>query len=118
MPYTFPDLGGAAASIDDWKETRAYDPTNRTQTDGGYAVTAPRTTRTPVPKRWHLRYGPLTDTTKGYLETMEDSVGVGSGSITWTNPRTSASHTVRLLSPITFTLVELYWRAEFDIEEV
>lgn len=116
---TFPVLN-VQPLLPDWKESKAKDPTIRLETDGGYTVTAARFTRTP-PKKYHLKYEPLTASEKTSLESLEDEVQVGAGIITWTNPFTAAVLDVRLAAPIEFRPFKgspNLWTAEFDVEVV
>lgn len=118
MPFSFPDIG--TPTVREWVETRAYDPTNRTKTEGGYAVTFPRTTRSPVPKKWHCRYPDVSDANKALVEALEDDIMVGSAAFAWTNPKTNATLDVRLLAPISYRFgrSDDSWSIEFDLEQV
>ena len=120
MPYTFPELS-IPPLINSWEEKRAYDPTLRTEVDGGYTLTRPRTSRTPIPKTWHIKLNGLDDTDKLALETFEDTVQVGAAAFNYTNPKDLATYSVRFKSQIVFKFSgsdDQYWTAEFDIEQV
>jgi hypothetical protein len=108
---TQPDVAG-------WSEERAFDPTIRARSEGGYVKTRARTTR--VPMQWKLVYAGLSAADKATLQNFEAEVGIGADAFTWTNPADASSHTVRLTAPIKFSPVSpsLYWRAEFAVEQV
>jgi len=115
---SFPTLG-VNPTITDWRESKVDDPTIRLKTDGGYTVTGVRFTRT-TPKKFHLKYEPLSAAEKASLESLENEVHVGAGMIAWTNPFTGASVDGRLAAPIEFKPykgVPGLWSAEFDFEE-
>lgn len=117
----FPALS-VTPSISGWEEGKAFDPTIRSQSEGGYVSTRPRFTR--IPKKWKLSYSqgnalPLAD--KALLEAHEDSVHVGSGSFTWTNPMDGQTYTVRYVDgPIQFRPLvgKLLWEAAVVLEQL
>lgn len=117
MATAFPSLT-AVPSPSGFSEGLAYDPTLRTQFDSGHVLT--RTRHTQFPKRFTVPYPAINATDKGLLETLQTTVGVGGGDITWTHPITSASHTVRLDAPIEFkTLgVSTLWSCQLSLTEV
>ena len=102
------------------EDTIAFDPTIRSQYEGGYVVSRSRFTR--MPRRWSLRYEWMTTTNKDTLRTFEEARVVGSDSFTWTNPMDSTAYTVRFLEPVryvpTLNTNSQYWTVEFTLEEV
>ena len=102
------------------EEIAAFDPTVRSQYEGGYVSSRSRFTR--IPRRWDVKYEWMTTVNKGTLQTFEEARGVGSESFTWTNPMDSTSYTVRFLEPVRYTPTLLtnfqYWTVEFILEEV
>lgn len=113
----FPTLTDAP-DVDSWEEQRAYDPTIRAKSEGGYVKTRPRYTR--VPMQWKLKYSYLSATDKTTLQAFENTVRVGADAFNWTNPDSGAVHVVRFKEPIKFAPVgcKLRWRAEMTLEEV
>ena len=104
------------------EEIVAFDPTVRSQYEGGYVSTRSRFTR--IPRRWDVKYEWMTTVNKGTLQTFEEARGVGSESFTWTNPipLVSTTHAVRFLEPMRCIPVPKtnfqYWTVEFILEEV
>ncbi len=114
---TFPTLS-RNPTWGDYQQSRAYDPTIRAKSEGGYVKTRARYTR--APKKFTAIYNYLTSTEKASLETFEDTVGVGADAFTWSDPD-AVSHTVRLAEAIIFTRVTQgtgRWKAEMTLEEV
>lgn len=116
----FPTLS-STPSLSAWEETRAQDPTIRSQKEGGYISTRPRFTR--APKKWKIAYqggNALSAADKATLQTFEGSVNVGAAMFVWTNPTNSTAYNVRLAGPIIFkpTTSTIYWEASFDLEQV
>jgi hypothetical protein len=114
----FPTLSSDAPDVDSWKEQRAFDPTIRARSEGGYTKTRPRTTR--IPMQWKVRYGYLSAADKSTLQAFENTVKVGSDAFTWTNPVDGLQKTVRFKEPVKYVPVgtKNYWRADFILEEV
>lgn len=106
-----PDISG-------WEEQVAFNPTIRSETDGGYVLTRARFTR--LPRRWNLVYRVLPVADVNTLKTFEGTVKVGSDSFLWTNPQNSTQYTVRLLEPIRYSMhgSKNYWDVEMVLEEV
>ena len=104
------------------EEIAAFDPTIRSQYEGGYVSTRSRFTR--LSQQWSVKYEMTTTTNKETLQAFEKARGVGSESFTWTNPipLVSTTHTVRFLEPVRYTPTLLtnfqYWTVEFILEEV
>jgi hypothetical protein len=117
MP-TFPTLS-VNASLTGWEEGKAFDPTLRARSEGGYLKTRARTTR--VPKLYKIAYEFLNLSDKVTLQAFEDTVKVGSDSFTWLHPIDSVNKTVRLAGPIRYTPMadnKNIWKAELSLEEV
>jgi hypothetical protein len=115
---TFPAFTGAGYDISAWSEEKAFDPTIRVQSEGGYVKTRPRTTR--VPMQWKVAYEFLTQANKATLQAFEDTVNVGADAFAWTEPVSGTSKTVRFKEPVRYSPMgsALYWRAEMIFEEV
>jgi len=113
----FPTLTDGSVTPDGWEQTKAFDPTVRSRSEGGYLKTRPRCTR--VPKKWRAVYE-MVAADKTTLTTFENTVMVGSDVFTWTNPDDGVVYSVRLLEPIKFSPIgsKLKWRAELLLEEV
>lgn len=116
MPV-FPTLS-QNPSVEGWDEGIAFDPTIKSQTEGGYKQTRPRFTR--MPDGWKIAYRALPTADKTTLRTFEKTVYVGSAAFTWTNPTDSATYTVRFVKPITYKMrsPSTLWDVEFELEEV
>lgn len=114
---TFPTLS-AEPDVRNYSETIAYDPTIRSDTEGGYTITRARFTR--LRKKWHIYYPVMTVTDKDTLQNFEKSVLVGSDSFEWTNPADGQTYTVRFVTSIIYRPLSTknYWIVEFDLEEV
>lgn len=116
----FPTLS-VTPSLGPWEQTRALDPTLRSEKEGGYVSTRPRFTR--IPKKWKIAYqqgNSLPSADKTTLEAFEETVKVGSDMFSWVNPFDSQTYTVRLAGPIVFKPIvgSLRWEASFELEEV
>lgn len=113
----FPVLSDAP-DVDAWEESRAFDPTIRTKSEGGYTKTRPRTTR--IPMQWKLQFKYLSAADKAALQSFESSVKVGADAFNWTNPVDGQVKVVRFKEPVKYVPVgcKLYWRAEMALEEV
>lgn len=87
-----------------YKETKAYDPSIRSQFEDGKILSRARFTANK--KRWDLVYTYLTTADKVLLDDFQDTVMVGADTFTWTNPdqNDNTSYTVRLEKPIEFKL--------------
>ena len=94
---------------------RAYDPTIRSRSEGGYVKTRARYSR--VPLKWTVYYL-ITSAEKTTLTSFEDSVLVGSDSFLWTDPSTNTSATVRFSEPISYEPVSSKWKAKIVVEQV
>jgi hypothetical protein len=114
---TFPTLS-PKPDVEGWEETRAYDPTIRAKSEGGYVKTRPRYTR--APEQWKVVYQFLPLSDKTTIKTFETTVLVGADAFTWTNPVTSVAKTVRFLEPVKYTPQgsRLFWKIEFTLQEV
>ena len=84
------------------QETIAYDPTIRSEYEGGVIKSRPRYTS--ILKRWQLFYRHLTAEDRTALRTLQTTYLVGSKTFTWTNPEDDVEYTVRLMVPIVFTM--------------
>lgn len=71
----------------------AFDPTLRSQTEGGYVVTRTRCTR--VPRVWGLHYVSMSDANVETLRTFVGTVKRGAVSFTWPHPVSGVTYTVR-----------------------
>lgn len=113
----FPALSDTP-DVDGWEEQRAFDPTIRARSEGGYTKTRPRTTR--IPMQWKVRYSCLSAADKGLLQAFELTVKVGADAFDWTNPDTGLVTVVRFKEPVKYSPVgsKLRWRAEMILEEV
>jgi hypothetical protein len=109
MPETFPTLSQDAPRPSSFTEMKAYDPSIRSQTEDGTVLSRARFTANKM--RFDFVYDNLTEADKVLLETMEENVMVGGGTITWIHPRTDVSYTVRLAEPIRFNAKEKLWEA-------
>lgn len=116
----FPTLSSyAIPEVNAWQESKAFDPTIRSPQEAGYILTKARFTR--IPKKWHISYETLQNDDKISLENFETARKVGAESFNWTNPKNSIVYVVRFLAPISFgfnSQSSMYWKAEFDLEEV
>lgn len=118
MSVAFPTLSRNAPRPDSFRESRDQDPTLRSPMESGKVLARARFTV--VKKKWLFTYDNLTDADKTLLEVFEDSVGVGSDTITWTHPKTNVGYVVRLAEPIRFSIQpsELtLWEASFTLVE-
>lgn len=100
---------------DGYLTERAYDPTIRSKSEGGYVKTRARYSR--APKKWTVYYLISSDE-KTTLEAFEDSVSVGAGSFSWTDPSTNTSATVRFADPISYESISNKWKAKVVVEQV
>ena len=116
MP-AFPTLS-QNPSVEGWDEGIAFDPTIKSQTEGGYKQTRPRFTR--MPDGWKITYKVLPQADKNTLRTFEKTVKVGSDMFTWVNPVNSTAYNVRFVKPISYKLhtTSILWDVEFELEEV
>ena len=105
-------------SVRDWTEEKAFDPTIRSRSEGGYVKTRARCTR--IPRKWHMVYDALSKTDKETLEEYEDDQQVGAGSFNWTNPLNSTTYSVRFAGPVKYTMMGNvnFWTVAIDLEEV
>lgn len=106
-------------SVEGWKQTRAKDPTVRTDMEGGYEQTYPAFTR--KVREWTVNYIALPVADKNLIEAHEDAVKVGCDAFTWTNPTDNVNYTVRFAGPVQYKLnrnSSLYWDVEFVLREV
>ena len=114
----FPTLS-VNACLASWEEIKAFDPTLRARSEGGYLKTRARTTR--VPRQYKISYEFLTVADKIVLQGFEDSVKVGADAFTWHHPMEGVDRMVRLTGPIKFTPMadnKDIWKAEFGLEEI
>jgi len=104
--------------VDSWEEQRAFDPTIRARTEGGYTRTRPRTTR--IPMQWKVRYKFISSADKSVIQAFENAVRVGADAFAWTNPADGSNRTVRFREPVKYALESngQLWRAEMVLEEV
>lgn len=100
-------------------ESRAVDPTIRSNFESGAQHTRPRFTA--VPKRWEIVYRDLSAADKASLDTFEHAtVQYGATMFTWVNPVNGYTYTVRLGALIRFTVEPenpVTWRAEVVLVE-
>jgi hypothetical protein len=119
---TFPNLT-QGPNTTDWTEEAAFDPTLRSQFEGGQVLT--RAHCTAVPKKWHLVYDHLTQADKDSLTTFEgQTVLFGADSFEWENTQDGVTYNVRFMAPIKFSINPRSpnypadkWKAEFDLVE-
>lgn len=94
----------------------------RTPFEAGYEQTRARTTRTR--RKFTLNYDLLTSSDATLLDTFfHTTLNGGAGTFTWTNPETSAAHTVRFDGPYTIETQfhngsDYYHTATINITEV
>ncbi|MFZ2447491.1 MAG: hypothetical protein WAW37_14140 [Syntrophobacteraceae bacterium] len=103
--------------VDSWEEQKAFDPTIRARSEGGYTKTRPRTTW--IPTQWKFRYAYLSAADKAALQAFENNVRVGADAFSWTCPADGQVKTVRFKEAIKFTPAgsKLNWKADLAIEE-
>lgn len=114
---SFPSISDQP-DVNGWQEQRAFDPTIRAKSEGGYTRTRPRTTR--IPMQWKVLYAYLSAADKSALQEFEKLVKVGADAFVWTNPVDGTERKVRYREPVKYSPVgsKLYWRAEMVLEEV
>ena len=93
MPETFPTLSVGPVTVN---PSPAYDPSIRSQSEDGKMISRRRFTGNK--KKFDLIYNNLSAADKILLESMQETVGVGADTISWTNedPNDSSTYTVRL----------------------
>lgn len=93
MAETFPTLSVGPVTVN---RSPAYDPSIRSQSEDGKVISRRRFTGDK--EKFELIYDNLTAADKVLLESMQDTVGVGADTISWTNedPNDSTVYTVRL----------------------
>ena len=116
---SFPTLS-RYPEIGSFKETKAYDPSLRSQMGDGTVVS--RAKFTANKKKWQLTYRLLTDADKTLLDTFQDTVMIGSDTFSWTSPQQNdgSTYTVRFEGPIQFRLMSeshLEWEAKMNLIE-
>ena len=113
----FPTLS-VNPSVEPWKEGAAFDPTIRSQQEGGYVLTRARVTR--IPSKWEIGYYALPSSDKNSIRTFEMDCKVGSDIFTWTNPTDNITYDVRFLNPVSYKMHEtaFLWDVEFTLEQV
>lgn len=113
----FPVLSDSP-DVEAWEEQKAFDPTIRARSEGGYTKTRPRTTR--VPMQWKLQYSFLSPADKSLLQAFENGVRVGSDAFNWRHPAGGTVHAVRFSEPVRYSPVNSnrIWKAVMILEEV
>lgn len=107
-----PDVSG-------WQEEVAFDPTIKTQMEGGIVTSRSRFTR--IPLKWTVPYIAAPTEDKDLVQTFERStVKIGALSFIWTNPTNNLLYLVRLSSPIQYKMntTSIKWDFTVSIEEV
>jgi hypothetical protein len=114
MP-TFPTISKDPVSF---TEEPSQDPTIRSKMENGKVFT--RAKYTTIPKKWTMAFRFLTQAEYVLLEALEDTVGIGAATFTWTNPKTAVEFTVRLAGPIVFSIEPTHydqWAARMVLVE-
>ena len=117
MAVTFPTLSQGVISSS-FKETKAYDPSIRSQAEDSTIISRARFTANKY--KWEFSYANLTDVDRGLLDTLQDDTMVGAELITWTHPKTDVVYTVRLGEPIRLEIMDVdipLWRAHLILIE-
>ena len=112
----FPTLSRGAHT--DLKEVIASDPTIRSEMENGRVLTRARFTG--LKRKWTYSIRDMLEADKTLLTTMQTNARVGSGTISWTNPKTAAAIDVYLAEPIAFELDEtdfVKWSAKLILIE-
>lgn len=93
MPENFPVLSVGPITVN---PSPAYDPSIRSQSDDGLVISRRRFTGNK--QQFELVYDNLTATDKALLLSMQNTVGIGADTISWTNedPNDSTTYNVRL----------------------
>lgn len=119
MPYTFPTLSVGPQQV---KPSPAKDPSLRSDPEDGVVISRRKSTANP--RKFQLEYRVLPAADKVLLDAMQDAVGIGADTITWTNdedPNDGATYTVRLTSPgIRYENLEgdySFYKAQFTLTE-
>jgi hypothetical protein len=114
---TFPTLS-VSPEIDSWEDEVSYNPTIRSEYEGGYILTRPRFTR--IIRKWNVVYKGISDTEMQQVKDFENSIYVGSDAFEWLNPVDNVIYTVRLLEPIKYKMInnKYYWQISLVLEQV
>lgn len=118
--HIFPTLKSGPSSTDFTEET-PYDPTIRTEFEGGAVKTRARFTS--APKKWTIVLENLDDTDKTTLDDFQRyEVHFGAEAFKWDNGQDYVTYRVRFLRPIAFAIqlkgpwsYPNRWRAEFEL---
>lgn len=94
----FPPVG-AAKEDNGFYSLKRIDKTVRVETEGGYVVTRPRTTR-PARRVWTTGWTETDNTTKNLIETFYVNKAGGANSFTWRDPTTNTEYTVRFVGDL------------------
>lgn len=89
--FSFPTLTGII-SYKNYHDTKAFDPTYRSDFVSGHQVRRSRATW--VPKLWRATGRAFTNTDRDNLQTLEENVGYGADSFAWYNSREKAAYYV------------------------
>lgn len=96
------------------------DNTVRKETEGGYVVTRPRSTRT-NPVTWSCGYTHITEADRLVLMNFRRTVKDGAVIFTWVNPQDLVTYYVRYTGPLTFQYVGIgtsqKWDCSFSLEQ-
>ena len=113
---TFPTLSRGVNL--DIQEVSA-NPTIRSEMENGVVLTRARFTK--LRKTWNFSIGLLTAADRTLLDTMQNTVHIGAGTITWTHPKTAVEYETILIAPIVFRVEpddSTLESAVFRLEEV
>ena len=103
-----------------FSETKAYDPSLRSQVEDGEVISRARFTANK--KLFRMRFEYLTSADKILLDAFQDTVMVGADTFNFTNEdqNDATTYTVRLVNPIIFRIVSgntLQYTAEVVLME-
>ena len=113
---TFPTLSrGTNLDI----QEASVDPTIRSEMENGIILTRARFTK--LRKAWSFSISFLTAADKVLLDTMQENIHIGAGTIAWTHPKTAVEYESILMNPIVFRVEpgnSTLQSALFRLEEV
>ena len=98
---TFPELS-RGVRLGGISETKATDPTIRSDFESGAVMTRARFTK--IPEAWEVTYKFLTASDKAALKAFENEAGVGAKIFNWVNPDPNDGkvYECRLAAPIVY----------------
>ncbi len=117
----FPPSGMALKEDSAFYSQKRIDKTVRIETEGGYVVTRPRTTRPPR-REWTTGWSEITHADKLKIEVFYESVMGGANSFTWTDPVSLIEYTVRFVGDLEFQYKGIgptkLWAVKVKLEQV